>query len=129
MARNTKVRSDENGVFVRTGGHLFRPGSVSGLVRVDMSDGGLRAGDEVRAGHVGGTTRCKVTTPTGADLHWHTDYQHAREAERAAELAAMQAAGIDPHAAIRAILRPATVRRHDEPPVDEAAESSPGPRR
>lgn len=110
MARKTRVRSDAKGIYVRADGRVFRPGSISSLVMVDMSDGGLLPGAEVHAAHVSGTTRCRVTTSGGAVLNWHTDYQHKREAERIAELEAMWARGVDPQAAVRANLQRASVR-------------------
>jgi hypothetical protein len=41
----TKVRSDDHGLYVRTGGYVFRPGIVSDLPAdtMDMTDGGLVA--------------------------------------------------------------------------------------
>jgi hypothetical protein len=111
MARSTKVRADESGLYVRTDGRNFRPGEVTGVALADMSDGGLKVGDEVRAAHVATTTRARLTMPDGRILIWHTDYSHARQAEMLRERAEMLSAGIDPAAAINMLLRPADIVR------------------
>jgi hypothetical protein len=100
VTNKTKVKNDNFGLFVRAGGYIFRPGEVASFVRGDVTDGGLNAGDEVRAHHIAGTTISKITLVDGRVLYWHNEYQHKMEAERKTYLAACEASGIDPTANI-----------------------------
>lgn len=127
MARTTKVREDAQGLFVRADGRLFRPGHVNGLPRADMTDGGLRLGDEIKARHVSGTTRCRVTKADGSELFWHTEYQHQLEAKSAAALTEMRASGIDPHAELRALLGGRLVEARVERVTGDNGDADPSP--
>lgn len=74
MARAlTLVRSDERGLFVRAGGYVARPGGVRGYDHAyNMSDGGLRTGDHVKAHHIAGSPIVKLRLSDGTVLHWYT---------------------------------------------------------
>lgn len=65
------VQNDEKGLYVRTGGYVFRPGatrSYSHAIRMD--DAGLMAGDRVKARHKGGTPLAKLTLMDGTTTYW-----------------------------------------------------------
>lgn len=65
------VQNDEKGLYVRTGGYIFRPGatrSYSHALRMD--DAGLMAGDRVKARHKGGTPLAKLTLMDGTTTYW-----------------------------------------------------------
>lgn len=123
MAR-TRIRSDDQGLYVRADGRVFRPGEITGLPRADMSDEGLTAGDAVKAHHVSGTTRARITGADGHVLFWHEAYQHEREAEFRRSREAMEAAGIDPREALYEAMgiRPARLAR--PPSASKAALSA-----
>ncbi len=64
------VRRDAHGLYLRTGGYIFRPGPVIGFDHAyDMGDGGLMEGDRVRARHLAGSEIARIRTESG-DLHW-----------------------------------------------------------
>ena len=68
------VRSDDQGLFLRSCDNSYRPGSVRGLrQRRRMDDGGLVVGDVVRAEPVAGTDLVRVTLPDGTATFWHAD--------------------------------------------------------
>lgn len=79
----TLVRSDIWGLFVRAGGYIARPGNVRGFAhafRVD--DGGLKAGDKIKATHIGGAQLTRVVTQGGLKLHWfHYDMDNVPDAK------------------------------------------------
>ena len=79
----TTVKRDEHGLYVRAGGHVFRPQRTAhSLTHPDsVGMGGppyykrhqteLREGDPVRARHVGGTSMGRLTLPiTGHTELW-----------------------------------------------------------
>lgn len=83
MAASTKIRRDEHGLYVRAGGYVFRPGPINGYSHAyDMSDAGLKEGDEVKASHVAGTPTGRIRLADGRQLRWGDDYLHEREATR-----------------------------------------------
>lgn len=66
------VRFDTKGLLVIAGGYRARPGDVAGYSHVyDMSDGGLKVGQHVKARHVAGTPLTKIKLSDGRVLHWH----------------------------------------------------------
>jgi hypothetical protein len=68
------VRSDENGLFIQAGGYFGRRGGVAGYDHaLKMGDGGLKAGDKVKAVHVSQSPLIRITLENGQKLHWHTD--------------------------------------------------------
>jgi len=72
---NSKVRTDDKGIFIRVDDTKFRPGKVNGYDHVhDMTDGALKVGDPVRVFHRAGTPLCRVTLPNGKVLVWANDY-------------------------------------------------------
>jgi hypothetical protein len=110
----TKIREDEHGVYVRTGGYLFRP------QRNERYRNHFRRGDalgfpvetEVKARHIGGTELAKVNDQTwfsygmykgraSCDL-WEGLPPEPTEEERVADIEARAAV----HEKIRAILKP-----------------------
>ena len=71
------VRKDESGLFVRTGGYVFRPGPINGYSHAfDMDDAGLSEGDQVKAKHRGGSTLANITLSDGTRRVWAEDYEH-----------------------------------------------------
>lgn len=71
----TKVRSDDKGIYVRTDGKVFRPGEINGYSHAYiMNDGGLSAGDPVKAHHMAGTPLCKITLANDIIIVWGTEY-------------------------------------------------------
>lgn len=72
MSSRALVREDGRGLFVRAGGYVARPGDVSGYAHAyTMSDGGLKAGDRVKAHHISQTPLTKLTLDDGRIIHWH----------------------------------------------------------
>jgi len=68
----SRVREDERGLYIRLNGHKNRPGAVRGYDHVyDMSDGGLKAGDTVKAYHVTETPLIKINLGH-KKLYWHS---------------------------------------------------------
>lgn len=68
----TLVRKDGRGLFVRAGGYIARPGNVAGYSHAyNMSDGGLKAGDRVKAHHKAQTPLTRITLDDDRVLHWH----------------------------------------------------------
>ncbi len=50
------VWQDEEGIYVRSGGYIARPGDVIGYSHAyRMDDDGLKKGDKVKTHHIGGT--------------------------------------------------------------------------
>lgn len=79
----TVVRQDAKSIYVIAGGYIARPGAVNGYSHAyNMSDGGLKKGDLVKARHIAQTPTTKVTTPDGTELRWHHD-GHSPEVQRA----------------------------------------------
>lgn len=78
------VREDEHGIFIRTGGYVFRPGAAGGFDAVrDMSTGGLKVGDHVKARHVASSEFCRIRLDDGRTLHWLEEHglKRLREAD------------------------------------------------
>lgn len=74
MSRTTPVRKDDKGLYVIAGGYVARPGEVAGYAHAyDMSDGGLREGDRVKARHVSQTPLTEITPEDGKKLRWYHD--------------------------------------------------------
>lgn len=68
----TVVREDADGLYVKAGGYIARPGAVRGYSHAyRMDDGGLKAGDTVKARHSAGTELTIVTLPDGSKTRWH----------------------------------------------------------
>jgi hypothetical protein len=68
----TKVRSDSEGLFVKAGGYIARPGPVLGESHAyRMDDGGLKEGDDVKARHTPGTQITVITLSDGKKTRWH----------------------------------------------------------
>ena len=79
----TIVRQDEQSIYVIAGGYRARPGNVGGYDHAfDMSDGGLKKGDVVKARHVACSQLTKIRLSDGRMLHWHhhNDQRRFREA-------------------------------------------------
>lgn len=75
------VRKDDKGIFIVTDGTRFRPGSITGYAHAyDMSDGGLVAGNHVRARHMNQTSMARLTLSDGRKLVWASDWDHEQEA-------------------------------------------------
>lgn len=67
------IREDDRGLFVRAGGYRGRPGGVLGYDHaLDMSDGGLKAGDRVKARHISQSPLIKLRLDDGRVLFWYT---------------------------------------------------------
>lgn len=64
------VREDQYGVYIIINGSKHRPGNVVGYDHAfDMSDGGLRAGQKVKASSVSQSPLCRIKTD-GRVLYW-----------------------------------------------------------
>lgn len=73
------VHEDDEGIFIKTGGYVFRPGGIVGSAHAyRMDDGGLRKGDRVKARHKGGTTLAAITLDDGTKRIWASQYEHDR---------------------------------------------------
>lgn len=73
-----KIRQDEKGLYIKGPYDLYRPGNVPGYDHVyNMSDTGLKAGDNLKTGYVAGTPLIKITLADGTVLYWATEYQHS----------------------------------------------------
>lgn len=71
------IRQDSHGLFVIAGGYCARPGAVGGYSHAyNMTDGGLKAGDMVRARHIAGTPLIKLKLSPDVQLAWHIDSKH-----------------------------------------------------
>ena len=82
MANKTLVRSDNLGLFVRAGGYVARPGDVTGYSHAyDQSDGGLKAGDYVKAYHLSGSPLTQITLSDGRKLVWTHEYTWKQDQE------------------------------------------------
>lgn len=69
----SKVKEDSDGLFIQTGGHIFRPGDVNGYYHAyEMDDGGLKKGDDVKARHLGGSQMAKLKLDNGSVKYWTT---------------------------------------------------------
>jgi len=80
------VRSDENGLFIKTGGHKFRPGAITGYCHAyRMDDGNLKAGNKVKARHIGGTPLAKLTLEDGTVTRWSEEYSWGKDRIEAPE--------------------------------------------
>lgn len=67
-----RVREDERGIFVIQNGLRFRPGPVNGYAHAyDMSDGGIKKGDMVKARHVSQSMLVRIRLDDGRVLHWY----------------------------------------------------------
>lgn len=68
----TIVREDAEGLFVRAGGYIARPGPTVGTSHaMRMDDGGLKAGDNVKAAHVAGSQLTRIKLADGNTTFWH----------------------------------------------------------
>lgn len=68
----TKVRQDQTGLYIQSGGYVARPGPVNGYGHAyRMDDGGLQPGDAVKSRHVSGTPLNVITLPNGYKTRWH----------------------------------------------------------
>lgn len=68
------VRQDKNGLYIKTGGHVFRPGAVAGYDHAyDMTAAGIQAGDRIKVRHMGGTPLCRIQLASGEERAWHTE--------------------------------------------------------
>lgn len=68
----TVVRKDADGLYVRAGGYIARPGPVTGYeCAYDMSADGVRAGDTVKAAHMPGTPLTRLRLADGSVRVWH----------------------------------------------------------
>jgi hypothetical protein len=73
----TKVRSDSHGLYIRTGGYVFRPqlAIYSYLMNPDVKAGTTRyhEGDAVKAYHMSQTPHAKVKDVSGPHSEiWHS---------------------------------------------------------
>jgi hypothetical protein len=65
------VREDEHGLYILINGARSRPGKISGYDHVyDMSDGGLKKGDKVKAYKQNGNQITTITLDGGKKIHW-----------------------------------------------------------
>lgn len=70
----TKVRNDENGLYLIAGGVKARPGAINGYSHAyRMDDGGLIQGDTVKAAHVGGSQLVRIKLADGCITRWFQD--------------------------------------------------------
>ncbi|MCS4088473.1 hypothetical protein [Rhizobium sp. BK176] len=68
------VRVDDVGLYVVVNGHKARPGNVAGYSHSHrMDDGGLSAGDKVKAAQRSQSAIVKVTLESGSVVFWHCD--------------------------------------------------------
>lgn len=68
---NSRVWKDEHGIYIKTGGYVFRPGGIRGYDHAyDMDDGGLKEGDTVKAHHMSQTRTAKLVLADGTFRHW-----------------------------------------------------------
>lgn len=68
-----KVKQDDKGIFIQTGGYIFRPGPVPGYSHaLRMDDGGLKVGDIVKAHHIAGDLIAKIKLNDGSVVYWYT---------------------------------------------------------
>lgn len=69
-----KIYRDERGLFIKDstgGGHHHRPGPVAGYSHVyDMSDGGLKEGDNPKTSYVSSTPLIRIKLPDGKEVYW-----------------------------------------------------------
>jgi hypothetical protein len=69
-----KIREDAQGIYVKAGGYIARPGAVAGSEHAyRMSDCGLKADDQVSARHAfgGGSQLTVVILSDGTRTYWH----------------------------------------------------------
>lgn len=59
MARS-KIRKDVHGLFVVSGGCIFRPDYPKGYKHLESESGNLQEGELVNANHRGGTPLCTI---------------------------------------------------------------------
>ena len=72
MARS-KVYEDKYGIFVRTGGFIFRPDFPVEYKHLAKDCGSVKAGDSVNASHIRETMLANVKNPeTGAKEVWYS---------------------------------------------------------
>lgn len=65
------VREDEHGLYILINGARSRPGNISGYDHVyDMSDGGLKKGDKVKAYKQNGNCITTITLDSGHKIYW-----------------------------------------------------------
>jgi hypothetical protein len=74
----TKIKQDEAGLFVKSGGAKYRPGDIVGWSHAyDMSRGGLNEGDVVNVTPLSGEEICTLTRLDGYKLRWGSEYEHS----------------------------------------------------
>lgn len=69
--KKTKVKVDTHGIYVRTGGYLFRPQVNKWKSEKDDTYSLFEIGDEVKAKHIDGTVMGKVN-----DEVWYSHGQY-----------------------------------------------------
>lgn len=70
----TKIRTDAHGVYIRTGGYVFRPVQNRYSHMLGATDHGVTSfapGEVVRARHMAGTPRARVKA-NGREEIWHS---------------------------------------------------------
>lgn len=91
----TVVRRDAIGLFIRTGGAVFRPGAVLGYGHAyRMDDGGLVEGDRIAARHTGGTPLARLKLADGTITRWHAEYGRTGNLQKAPDDAEWDAEGL-----------------------------------
>lgn len=85
----TRIRQDKTGLFIKTGGYIFRPGKIDGYAHAyDMSDTGVLFNTSIKAKHIGGSPLAKLELHDGSYRYWANEYQHELQSKRV-ELHAM----------------------------------------
>ena len=57
----SKVRKDDNGLYIQINGTKHRPGNIRGFAHAyDMSDGNLKKGDSVKAKSISQAPVCHI---------------------------------------------------------------------
>lgn len=68
-----KVGSDKYGLYIRAGGHIFRPDFPTGYKHLEKEVGTIAKGEKVQANHRGGTSLATVKNKeTGAEETWYS---------------------------------------------------------
>lgn len=68
-----KVRSDKYGLYLKAGGHIFRPDFPTGYKHLEKDVGNISENERVQANHRGGTSLATVKNKeTGANETWYS---------------------------------------------------------